>query len=133
MRYAVCESTHSGALCRGTLEKRRHNLGRDHFETFFSFTNLAAPLKQQGKHAEAVEIERKVLVSTTRLLGPEHEQTLISASNLALPLSQCGMSLRTEAGQVLRETLALSRRAPDPAREVAQHLLQGFRMLGLAA
>ena len=44
----------------------------------------------------------------TRLLGAECEHTLISSSNLAFSLAQCGQ--KTEAEQIFRDTLALSRR-----------------------
>ena len=44
---------------------------------------MSFSLPEQGKHAEATEIQREVLVSTTCLHVTEHEGTLISASNLA--------------------------------------------------
>ena len=87
--------------------------------------NLAASLSQQGKHAEAAEIEREVLVSTTRLLGAEHEETLRLATNLAFSLSQCGQ--KTEGEQLLHDTLALSRCAIDPAHNHTQNVLQAPR------
>ena len=83
---------------------------------------MATSLSAQGKHTEAVEIKREVLVSQTRLLGAEHEKTLMSAHNLGFSLSQCGQ--KTEAEQLLRDTLALSRRALGPAHHITQSLLQ---------
>ena len=91
--------------------------------------NLAASLGRQGKYAEAAEIGREVLVSSTRLLGAEHKETLFSATNLADSLRQCGQ--KTEAEQLLRETLALSPRALGPAHEHTQRVLQDLRALGL--
>ena len=85
----------------------------------------------QGKYTGAAEIEREVLVSLSRLLGAEHEETLISASNLAVSLSNSGHEMECE--KALRETLALSRRVHSPTHEIAQHLLQGLRAIGLAA
>ena len=78
-------------------------------------------------HAETAEMEREVLVQKTSLLGAEHEDTLTSASNLAASLSQCG--LKTEADQLLRDTLARTRRALGPAHEVSQALHADFRAL----
>ena len=89
---------------------------------------MATTLPTQGKHAEAAEIQREVLFSTTRLLGAEHEHTLMMATNLEASLLQCG--LKTEAGQILRETLVLSRRALGPAREGTLRVLQNLRILG---
>ena len=82
--------------------------------------DLATSLARQGKHTETAEIEREVLISTTRLLGAEHGQTLSSANKLVVSLSNCGQ--KVEAEQLLRETLALARRALGPTHEVAQAL-----------
>ena len=73
----------------------RRILGRDHRETLVMSANLAVSLSWQGKHAEATEIEREVLVLQTRLLGADHESTLISTTNLAFLLWKC--SQKTEA------------------------------------
>ena len=94
--------------------------GRDHRCTLAASANLAASLSSQGKYAEAVEIERGVLVQKTRPLGADHEDTLISATNLAVSLSNCDQA--TEAGQLLRQTLILSRRALGPNHEQTQHV-----------
>ena len=94
-------------------------------------SNLAASLLKQGKHAETAGIQRKVLVSTTRLLGAEHENTLISMANLACTLFLCGQN--AEGKQILLETMALSRRAIGPAHEQTQLVLRGMCALGLAA
>ena len=107
------------ALGRVTLEKQRRTVGRDHKKTIISSGNLAVPLSEQGKYAEAAaEIERELLVSMTRLLGAEHKSTLIAANNLAVSFSQCGQ--KVEAGQLLHETLALARRALGQTHRVTQ-------------
>ena len=72
-----------------------------------------------------------MFVSTTRLLGAEHEETLTSTANLALSLSDSGQ--KTEAEQLLRETLALSRHAPGPTRKQTQIVFRKLRVLGFAA
>ena len=46
------------ALGRVTLEKQLRIFGRDHRETLVSSGNLALSLAEQGKHTEALEIER---------------------------------------------------------------------------
>ena len=48
------EYAEAEALDRGTLEKQRHVLARDHRETLFLIGNSADSLKQQGKHTEAM-------------------------------------------------------------------------------
>ena len=70
------ECAEAEAAGRETLKKHRRIFGRDHCDARFKKNS------RQGKHAEAVEIEREVLVSTTSLIGGEHEHTLISAFNL---------------------------------------------------
>ena len=80
-----------------------------------------------------MEIEREVLVQKTRLLSAEHESTLAAAINLAFSLSQCGQ--KAEAEQLLRETLALARRALGPTHERTLHVVRSLRAveLGLVA
>ena len=53
---------------------------------------LATLLSRQGKHTEAMEVLREVVVSRTRLLDADHENTLISATNLAILLAQRGQN-----------------------------------------
>ena len=76
--------------------------------------NLATSLSRQGKHAGAAEIQREVLAQKTRLriLGAEHESTLTSATNMVATLSNSGQ--KAEAEQLLRDMLALARRALGP-------------------
>ena len=58
--------------------------------------NLARSLSRQGKHAEAEEMQREVLVAQTRVLGPEHADTLTTAGDLALsPVSYTHLTLPT--------------------------------------
>ena len=105
----------------------RRVLGRDHFDTLLTSTNLATALSRQDKHAEAAAIEREVLVSRTRLLGAEHENTLLSASNLAHSLSECGQKMEVE--QLLRNTLVLARRALGSTHERTAHVFAHLREL----
>ena len=79
-------------------------------------SNLAISLSEQGRHAEAVEIEREVLVQKIRLFGIDHEETLTCATNLAISLSLGGQ--KVEGGQLLHGTMALFRRTPGPTHEL---------------
>ena len=65
------------------------------------------------------------------MLGAEHEGTLRLATNLALSLSRCG--LKMEAEQLLRDTLALSRRTLGPSDEETPFVLQSMRSIGLTS
>ena len=93
---------------------------------------------KSGKYAEAAEIHREVFLSATRLLGAEHEEALVTAKNLANSLAGSGQ--KTEAEQLLRDTLvlprdtlALSRCALGPNHKHTQNLLRNLCALGLAA
>ena len=116
-------------ICRGTLEKLWRVLVPDHRETLITSGNLAVSLSEQGKYADAAEIEREVLVQRARLLGAEHEGALISAFNLVGSLPRCGQNMECE--QILRGTLALARRAIGPTHELAQEILARVRRIGL--
>ena len=67
-------------------------------------------------------IEREVLVRKTRLFGADHQVTLISASNLAISLSNSGENAECE--QILRDTVALSRRALGPTHDFTTHVTE---------
>ena len=47
---------------------------------------LALSLSEQGKCAEAEQMQREVLEAQKRVLGSEHSDTLIIAGNLAISL-----------------------------------------------
>ena len=108
----------------------RRIIGRNHHESALSVeTNLTTSLSGQGKHTDAVEIQREVIVLETCLLGTEHEHTLVSATNLSCLLWRCGQKVESE--QLLREALALLRRALDPARVCTYSQLKAMRVFGL--
>ena len=92
--------------------------------------NLAISLRMQGECAGATEIQREVLISTTGLLGAEHETTLIAATNLAHSLSQCSQG--REDRQLLRATLAVSRRALGPAHDQTQCVVHQLHQLDIS-
>ena len=109
----------------------RRGLGRDCHDTLNTSANLAVALRGQGKYAEAVEIEREVLVQMTRLLGAEHSRMLTSATNLAVSISHGGKKMELESEQILRDTLALARRALGLAHMQTLFVLQNLRAMGI--
>ena len=90
------------------LGAQRRVLGDEHQATLTSASNLAISLAHQGRHAEAMRIEREVLGARRRVLGEEHPDTLTSANNLALLLYDEGW--HAEAEEMLRDALAARRR-----------------------
>jgi hypothetical protein len=74
----------------------RRVLGEEHPDTLMNASNLASSLYDQGKHAEAVRIQREVLGVERRVLGEEHPSTLMSAKNLASSLWGHGNHVEAE-------------------------------------
>ena len=56
---------------REVLAERKRVLGAEHPDTLVAADNLARTLEDQGKRAEAEEIEREVLAVRKRVLGAE--------------------------------------------------------------
>ena len=73
---------------------------------------LANSLGDQGKHAEAEQMERELIDVRRRVLGPEHPKTLNTMNNLACSLS--GQGKHAEAEQMFRELLDVERRVLGP-------------------
>ncbi len=88
-------------------------LGAEHPETLTSANNLAMSLSDQGKYAEAEQIQREVLAVRKRVLGAEHPDTLASASNLGVFISHQGKY--AEAELMLHAALASRQRVLGPA------------------
>jgi len=65
-------------------------LGAEHPGTLITAGNLADSLSSQGKHDEAVAMQREVLAVRQRVLGAEHPDTLTAAVNLAESLARQG-------------------------------------------
>tara|TARA_R110002003_G_scaffold186_1_gene14516 strand:+ start:22903 stop:24447 length:1545 start_codon:yes stop_codon:yes gene_type:complete len=70
--------------------------------------NLASALRQQGKNAEADELDRQTRVLTEDTFGDEHELTLTSQRSLASTLRKQGNY--AEAERLLQDILATSTR-----------------------
>ena len=73
-------------------------LGAEHADTLTTAGNLAISLNQQGKHAEAEQMQREVLAAQTRVLGPEHDDTLTTADDLARTLAEQGKHVEEVGG-----------------------------------
>ncbi len=61
--------------------------GAEDPSTLTTASNLALCLSNQGKYADAEQINREVHEVEKRVLGTEHPSTLTSAGNLAMSLS----------------------------------------------
>ena len=98
MRICIILFATNLTALRELLEKTRRVLGLDNCGTLVMSANLASALSRQGNHAEAMEMKRKNLVSTTHLFGAEHNRMLISAINLAISLPKCDLKVQPRHG-----------------------------------
>ncbi|GAA5137360.1 hypothetical protein GCM10023320_69900 [Pseudonocardia adelaidensis] len=74
--------------------------------------NLAAVLTHQGKHPEALEMNRVLVEARSRRLGDDHPDTLVSRHNYAVVLNSLGHV--TEAETLLARVLDDYRRVHGP-------------------
>ena len=69
------------------LANARWSQARDHgeedSERLAAANNMAVSLNDEGKYAEAEEIQRQVLEVSKRVLGPGHPSTVATSNNLA--------------------------------------------------
>ena len=79
-------------MTRELLGVQRRVLGPEHPHTLTTMSNLATSLHDQGKHAEAEQMQRELLDMQRRVLGPEHSDTLATVSDLASLDSICSAS-----------------------------------------
>ncbi len=96
------------SLIERSVEIRRQLLGLRNRETLDSLDKLAWTLQDQGKYAEAEQIEREILPIRRELFGPEDKDTLGSQLNLANDL--CGQAKYAESEKIDREALAIRQR-----------------------
>ena len=95
-------------------------LGQKHPKTWMPAGKLAQVLAQQGKHAEAEEMFRGLLASTTLLLGQEHPETLDMAAGVAA--SVVDQEKYAEAEEILVPVLATRKRVFWPPPPATLHL-----------
>ena len=75
---------------REVLEVRKRVLGPEHTDTLTTSDNLAISLSEQGKYAEAEQMQREVHAVQKRVLGAKHPHTLMTARNLAASRAEQG-------------------------------------------
>ena len=108
---STCKQDFTGAMQIGLAEERWLRVRDQPAESkdrLAAASILACSLHGQGKHAEAVQMQRELLDVQRRVLGPEHPHTLTTMSNLASSLR--GQGKRAEAETMLRELLDVQRR-----------------------
>lgn len=71
------------ALLREAGAIQAKMLGPDSLEVLTTFNDLAIVYREEGKLAQAAELNERVYASRKRQLGEEHPHTLISMNNLA--------------------------------------------------
>ena len=76
--------------------------------TLTSMSNLALTYSDQGRTAEAAELQEQVLEKRKRILGADHPSTLTSMSNLALTYSDQGRT--AEAAELQEQVLEKRKR-----------------------
>ena len=81
------------------LAARKAALGEDHPGTLTAAGNLAHTYSDQGKFAEALELQLGVLAARKGLHGEEDPATLSSAGNLAnTHVGKSGNNVKTTVG-----------------------------------
>ena len=90
-------------------------LGSDHPAVATIESNLGLALQDQGKLAEAEQLQREVLAKRRKLLGPEHPYMLKSLASLGWVLRDRGKL--TEARRTLEECVALGHKIQDPVQD----------------
>jgi len=92
-------------LLEETLALRKAKLGPDHPDTLQSMHNLAIGLRDQGRYADAIELNEATLALRKARLGPDRPDTLWTMANLAVCYAMVGRY--ADALRLHEETLAL--------------------------
>jgi tetratricopeptide (TPR) repeat protein len=112
---STCGQEFTGAMMLGLAEawwSTVQRLREEDDEWLAAAGNLANALDDQGMHAKAEALFRKVLSVQRRVLGPEHPTTLSTTCELALTLKIQGRLLKAES--MYREVLGIERRVLGP-------------------
>jgi serine/threonine-protein kinase len=102
---------------REVLGSWRRTLGPEHRNTLTALNSLGGALRDQGKYAEAEQVLRRNVESRRRTLGGTHVETGQSLLHLGTLLRRLGDARAAEAERVLRESLAIYRKAVRPGDE----------------
>lgn len=71
--------------------------------------NMAAIIRHQGKHDEAMNLQREVLAKETSILGAEHPSTVSTLTELGLTYMEIGPLGRSE--QLIAQAVQLHLKA----------------------
>jgi eukaryotic-like serine/threonine-protein kinase len=104
--------TQAQALFDHSIEVGSGSLGPDNPETLRTMRDLSWTLFQQGRLAEAEDLERRLLERQRRVLGPDNPDTLGTMGQLATTLSERGNG--AEAEKLGREVLEKTKRLRGP-------------------
>jgi tetratricopeptide (TPR) repeat protein len=102
-------------LFRKVLEGDEKALGYEHVYTIISMNNLAEVLSRQGKHEEAVDMQRRTVELSQTVRGLDHHETVALLDNLRELLTRQGKT--EEAEQMLRERPILHHKAMERQKE----------------
>ena len=83
------------------MEKTKHLLGEEHYDTLASIGTLASTYRHQGKLKKAEALEVAMIEKAKHLLGEEHSITLTSMGNLAATYWEQGKWKEAEALELL--------------------------------
>ena len=102
-------------LFRQVLEADVKALGYEHVYTIISMNNLAEILSRQGKHEDAVDMQRRTVKLSQTVHGLDHHETVALMDNLRDLLTRQGKT--EEAEQMLRERPILHHKAMERQKE----------------
>jgi serine/threonine protein kinase/tetratricopeptide (TPR) repeat protein len=103
-------------LLEKALELSEHKQGRNHPDTLETMDRLAGAYRADGRHNEALALLDETVNLRKATLGPDHWRTLVSMQRLAYSYSDqpyANQGDHVKAERLLRETLALQRKAED--------------------
>ena len=107
------------------IQKRVH--GRDHISTAESYFNLAAILREQGRHEEAERYQRRSLDIVQSTVEGPHPGLANNFSNMGLLLKEQGRL--SEAKPYYRKALAMNRELYGPTHRAVATSLQNVGTL----
>jgi tetratricopeptide (TPR) repeat protein len=102
-------------LFRQVFEADEQALGCEHVYTITSMNNLAEILSRQGKHKEAVDLQRRTVKLSQIVRGFDHPETVALMDNLRELLTRQGEI--AEAEQMLRERPILHQKVMERQKE----------------
>ena len=71
-------------------ELRKQHLGENHAETVAAVSRVAGTLFNLGRHREALEMRKDLLIVTRQIHGPSHRETLGAINNIGQSLAEMG-------------------------------------------